>query len=647
MTIYVELGGRSRIHLQAPWRPGLPQKCKEVAGASWVKTEKVWSYPLSMDTCRQLRTVFGEELEIGPLLTEWARLEVKRERELMQLNRQSTGALTHTEVLSPRLARAMATRPYQIAGARFIAAGRKVADFDEPGLGKTATAIAGIMEAGLWEPGRKFLVIAPKTAVQATWPREFSKWTDDAQVYAMTVDGEAKRKEIIHAALQPNDKGPVFLVVNPNMLQIKMVSWCKKCALPEADIIGEQYDIHLSEQHKCHDEIVNHKYPELQGVTWDGIVADECHKYLLRLRPAVAAKKQPQWAQGLMRLQTTEDGIRLPMTGTPFRGKEQSMFGPLYWMNPKRYSSFWAWADSFLQITENDFGYKEIGRLRSDREKEFDISLSTQAIRRTRHEVRSELPDQVFMDHWVTLEGKHAKQYNEFVEAGEAELDSGMLIGNGVLSELTRARQLAFGVWDAVDGGKPFIVGPSPKVALLLDMLDERGVNKESETLRKEGKGDPEALKYIVASQWTEILDYVEEQLNNAGIETVSITGKSKNRSDVVDQFQSFSGTRVLLLSTTAGGESITLDRYCEEMFILDETFVEDDLVQLRGRIDNRGDRVATRIYHYIRTEGTVEESIAQGNYDQSEMQAALLDRRRGVEVAKRLLAIPERKKAS
>src|SRR5690606_30639962 len=92
------------------------------------------------------------------------------------------------------------------------------------------------------------------------------------------------------------------------------------------------------------------------------------------------------------------------------------------------------------------------------------------------------------------------------------------------------------------------------------------------------------------------------------------------------------------LINTTAGGVSIDLDAWCDEMFILDETWIRDQQVQLEGRIDNRSGRSAPRTYHYIRTEGTLEEYIAKENITQDEMQKQLLDRRRGAKVAEHII---------
>ena len=51
-----------RVTLRSGWRSSIAAECKQVAGASWSKTQNEWSYPLSMYTLRRLREVFGGAL---------------------------------------------------------------------------------------------------------------------------------------------------------------------------------------------------------------------------------------------------------------------------------------------------------------------------------------------------------------------------------------------------------------------------------------------------------------------------------------------------------------------------------------------------------------------------------------------------------
>jgi len=331
-------------------------------------------------------------------------------------------------------------------------------------------------------------------------------------------------------------------------------------------------------------------------------------------------------AEGLTRLQGKQ---RIAMTGTPFRGKEHNIFGILHWLDPVYFSGYWDKfiGRYFLQV-DNGYGIEIVGLL-PEREAAFGELLDSYTLRRTRAEVRADLPDNIDNVVWVPLEGEHRKQYTAFEEMGYVRLGTDVLQGLGVLSELTRLKQMAFGAFDI--RVKTLTPKSSPKFDRILDMLQERGVTTKGPTF-----GD---MKYIIASQFTENLVWMERELNSKRIATLRIDGSvtGGDRDAAVAAFSSEGGARVLLLNTGVA-QSIDLDAWCDEMFIVDETFVEDDQNQLRWRIDNRGQRVAVRVYHYLRTEGTIDERIAEDNLDQAAMQNELLDGRRGLEVAKRLL---------
>jgi hypothetical protein len=97
----------------------------------------------------------------------------------------------------------------------------------------------------------------------------------------------------------------------------------------------------------------------------------------------------------------------------------------------------------------------------------------------------------------------------------------------------------------------------------------------------------------------------------------------------------------LLLLNTIAGGASITLDRHCDTIFALDQTYKVDDQTQLFGRIDNRsvtGPESVPRSLIYIHTKDTIDLKMAKNNAAQREMQHELYDARRGVELARIVL---------
>ena len=69
MTVRIEREA-DEIILVAPLT--YKDRCREVPGARWDSKAHVWRYPLSWAHCIMMRGVFGEELEVGPALTEWA-----------------------------------------------------------------------------------------------------------------------------------------------------------------------------------------------------------------------------------------------------------------------------------------------------------------------------------------------------------------------------------------------------------------------------------------------------------------------------------------------------------------------------------------------------------------------------------------------
>jgi chromodomain-helicase-DNA-binding protein 7 len=621
-----------RIWLKANYQDAGPTLAKSVPGSSWRGKEKVWTYPLNLHTCRDLRRVFKDALEIGPELTGWARNAVTHEESMSELGRQMDAELQHVQEISPILAKATDARTYQRSGARFVANGQRVLIADEPALGKTATALAGLMEAESWYGDH--LIVTPLTSVRSTWARQIELWTD-AEVFYSTRSTAQRKAEI--ARFLASEARSKFLVVNSRMVAVKVDSWCSGCEAWEQDMPLRNKtriwpDVHYREHgHDLQTRDYEVKFPEIVSHRWTSAIVDECHELFAQYRPSNVT----QVMEGMQRIQPE---IRIALTGTPLRGYEKKLWGTLKWLEVVR-GGFWAWVDTWLHKNDNGYGV-DIGGLREERRDEFYASLDTYVRRLTKKETRPDLPEKEYIPVWVPLAGEHKKQYVEFLEQGEVKMSQEIVASLGPLSELTRLKQMSFGVWEKTAANQPIRpTAKSPKIEWLLQALAERGVtgNPKTEFFPEEGLG----YKYVVASQFGEVVDAVERALSQKKIKTLKVTGSvtGSKRDAAVSCFQSDDDEyRVMLINTKAGGVSIDLDAWCDEMFILDETWVSDDQVQLEGRIDNRSGREANRTFYYIRTEETVEEAIAESNLSQDEMQKELLDRRRGAEVASRII---------
>lgn len=597
------------------WTGGAIHRCKTIGGYRYLRSSQTASWPLTLGTLHRLRDAFGHELDVDPKLYQWARLQ--------QPNGQTPsdpwGIAADVDTYSPKLGTAIRSRHYQVQGVKRVAAQSRLLLADEPSLGKTLQSIGGLMAAGEWH-GRH-LVICPKTAINSTWSRQIMHWTD-GQVFPIT--GSKTQKQLAIKQFLDAGSGARIAITNPETLRVKLDKRCDRCAKWKEELVPAEHEGRTG--HELRWRIRVQDYPELFGIPWTSIIADECDRYLLALRPQ-AGGRTPQWGEGLKRLDAEH---KIAMTGTPFHGSEISLFGILHWLDPVRFSAFWTFVDQYFEVIETRFG-REIGGIRLDSREAFNELLDQYTLRRTKLEVKPDLPPELHQDHYIDMTPAQERAYENFEVLGWTRLqDEERLRSNGVLAQLTRLQQLAFG--EMMIRGDKLVPVHSEKLEWLMDALAERGIKVKGLNTGH--------MKYVIVSRFTFVLNWLEEKLNHAGIATVKITGEvtGRHRDNAVAGFQEKQGPRVMLLNTTAGGVSIDLDAWCDEMFILDETFVEDEMVQVRGRINNRGERVAPRTFHYLRSVGTIEERMADENLRQALMQHELLDGRRGLEMAARLM---------
>jgi hypothetical protein len=162
------------------------------------------------------------------------------------------------------------------------------------------------------------------------------------------------------------------------------------------------------------------EYPELFGQLWDYIVMDESH-HALASRYNVQSPNITQLRLGACRLPHAAGGLKLAMSGTPYRSKAQKAWGTLNWLNPKEFSSFWGWADKHFKVTEGKYA-REISPTPADAEK-FADAMRPYLLARTKAEVAPELPpieyagttpdgsDDGPIGVWLDMEGEQAKAY--------------------------------------------------------------------------------------------------------------------------------------------------------------------------------------------------------------------------------------------
>ena len=114
--------------------------------------------------------------------------------------------------------------------------------------------------------------------------------------------------------------------------------------------------------------------------------------------------------------------------------------------------------------------------------------------------------------------------------------------------------------------------------------------------------------KALVFSQWTGLLDRVEPHLTAAGIAFNRLDGSTRDRGQVVNEFQGAGGPPVMLVSLKAGGTGLNLTA-ADHVFLLDPWWnpaVEDQAADRAHRI---GQDRPVMVYR-MASKDTVEERI-------------------------------------
>ncbi|MEI6872049.1 MAG: DEAD/DEAH box helicase, partial [Verrucomicrobiota bacterium] len=219
-------------------------------------------------------------------------------------------------------------------------------------------------------------------------------------------------------------------------------------------------------------------------------------------------------------------------------------------------------------------------------------------LRRTKSEVAKDLPARIEEDLVVEMEGTQASLYSaELKRARQAllkiqtsrQLDKERF---NVLTSLLRLRQICChpGLVSSEHGHSD-----SAKMEALIDLL---------EPLMEQGN------KVLVFSQFVDMLERVEREVDARGWDSFMLTGETENRGELVEEFQSHEGAATFLISLRAGGMGLNLTA-ASYVVLFDPWWnpaVENQAIDRTHRIGQTQQVIAYRLV----AKGTVEEKIRQ-----------------------------------
>ncbi len=586
MAVFVELEGE-HIIINAEWR--LKEVCRALPGSKWDSDRNVWRIPVSWTGCLSLRSTFGQQLEIGPKLAEWAKNEKTTRIDPSNFLREVETMDEGDQDLFP----------HQRAGVEFLSTARRALLADEPGLGKTAQAIRSLKR--LHDRGEQVfpaLIVCPNT-LKTNWEREFERWWPGIDVQVVKGSATQRRKAFEHEAQ--------VYVINWESLRThsRLLSYgsialarCTDCGGHDSKITVSRCEVHQR---------------ELNVIDFKSVVADEIH----RSKDPKSKQTRAFWAA------SGNADIRFALTGTPIANTVVDLWPILHWLDEKEWPSKTKWLDRYVNTMMNAFGGLMILGLKADKEAEFFAGIHPRMRRMLKQKVLPWLPEVINDRRDVEMGAKQEKAYKQMLENMIAELsttpeerfqeayeqgETDIVVAPNPLTQTMRLLQFAssYGTMEIVDGQEKMILSdPSCKVDALMDDIQNGDF------------GDDSVAVCAVSRQLIELLSarLTKEKIAH-GLITGAQSGEERQRA--IDDFQA-GRTKWILFTAQAGGVGVTLTT-ARRLVMLQRPWSLVDYKQALDRVHRIGSEIhdSILITDYV-TEGTIEERVIEALDGKSE----------------------------
>ncbi|RAW00509.1 DEAD/DEAH box helicase [Pseudochryseolinea flava] len=294
---------------------------------------------------------------------------------------------------------------------------------------------------------------------------------------------------------------------------------------------------------------------------------------------------------------------RLILSGTPFENNVFDLFSLFSFACPGLLGTRQHFRDTY-GIAIMKYKQKRASKL-------LQKKIAPFLLRRTKDEVARELPEKTEMILYcqmdveqTSLYKQEEKKFRDYISA--IKQDELLKHSLHILKGLTRLRQIcnspALLKEDAVHTTQ------SAKIDLILDKLT--AISPQH--------------KVLVFSQFVSMLDLIAAGLDDRNIPYTTLTGKTKNRKEVVKQFNDDTALRVFLISLKTGGTGLNLTA-ADYVFIVDPWWnpaVENQAIDRAYRIGQEQKVVAVRFI----CKNSIEEKIVTLQESKASMSKVLMD---------------------
>jgi superfamily II DNA or RNA helicase len=312
---------------------------------------------------------------------------------------------------------------------------------------------------------------------------------------------------------------------------------------------------------------------KLNKKTWDIAVLDEAQNI-----------KNPT-SQSARAAFALKSNFRIALSGTPVENRLEDLWSLFEFTNPGYLGPLAHFKNNFVKPIVG--GQEEIADELREKTKPF-------ILRRLKSEVAKELPPKTESTLYVELSEEERANYVAIEAATQKDVME-KLDGGGnvfkILEALLRLRQA------------------SCHSALL-------GINSDAESsklnllISKLKDASECGHKALVFSQWTSMLDLMEPELVKAGVSFSRLDGATRNRQDIVKNFQETDEASVLIMSLKAGGVGINLTA-ADQVYIMDPWWNPAAEDQAADRTHRIGQDKPVMVYRLV-AKNTIEEKILE-----------------------------------
>lgn len=477
---------------------------------------------------------------------------------------------------------------YQKDAAKRIADQRRILLADQPGLGKTLMVLSSLELADMYEWGKNILIITPIINAQTAWIDSIEKFVKpryDVNVIDISRGTVHEKRDEMYTLNALSN----IVIANHNA-----IDWMEGA----------------------------HRVSTLTLAKFDAVIIDESHMVL----PIRDHRKPTKFWEGLTKIRTAEDAMRIAVSGTPDRGKLENRYGTWLFLDPwntKR--NRWDW------LAENFFMYEQ--KVNKTRTVKMVGAMKDQTawlakdkammVRRTKNEVLTQLPPKRYVDVEII---PHDEQFKDYLrlreEASKKPTKDGKPMEPMVFA--LRARQIAD--CQFTREWEPSPTGKSAKLDWLIEWLDSRGY----------ADGTLEG-KVVIASQFSKVLHWLEKELNKRDFQCEVLDGATpqSKRSAIQREFQD-GPLRIVLLSGQMG-VGITLDR-ADDLIMFDSPYDPDRVEQIEDRIHRASNMHKVTIWTLISV-GTIDQAIMEKMNKRYKVTRRVLDGARGIQFEKDIVA--------